>query len=149
MKNKLELKDIAGYLPYGLKVALIDNGISKTKHEIFFKDSLSAISRTKIKFSYFINYKPEDSGFNIEYKPILRPMSDLKSKSLGYAKDYGTMSDAINFHGFTTDDVLFDPTDNIIFLSDLLKDLDFFYKNHFDINGLIQKGLAVSIHDLK
>lgn len=131
---KLELKHLAPYLPYGLKVQS-----SKT-------ETLIGILENKI----FVK------EFNLAYPfgnciPILRPISEIEEY---FEKLYGMLE-----HQDVTDffDVNFlDAHDSCsieemyVFEPESLPYGTFqvLCKHHFDVFGLIPIGLAVSIHDV-
>lgn len=78
MNRQLELKDIAGYLPYGLKVEHTDYDYSdKVEKKV---GTLIYMSKDCIGFDnasdYYLNIEDIDY-YNPAIKPILRPMSDL------------------------------------------------------------------------
>lgn len=138
---KLELKHLAPYLPYGLKMifegkggrilevtGLRTAGISeKTSNLLFF----NSISET-LSCGYF--------------KPILRPISDLDKE---ITIDNNTFVPHLLLGGRPnlTDYDLKYFENNIINLSyDLVHKL---IEWHFDVFGLIDKNLAISIHDVE
>lgn len=116
---KLELKHLAPYLPYGLKVK----------------------SKSDIEGVYVHTMNEHNIGCVLEeaiteYKPILRPLSDLGSKIpltekeelaikaiiLGDTHQYGNLSYYV-----------------ILFLS----------QHHYDFQNLIEKGLAIDTNTIK
>ena len=124
--EKLELKHLAPYLPYELKVSKIHTlnigtGIGSINH----------ILTTRSK----------------NYKPILRPMSDLTTdvlykamNTLGHSAyiDWTTnereyLIEKRGFNGWLN---------NIPYIIIL-----FLFENHFDVFKLIDKGLAISYSD--
>ena len=120
--EKLELKHLAPYLPYGLKI--------KTKGGI-------------VKLLAFdINLWESNK---LELKPILRPLSDLTDEQkkiiyfdvIGTDNDmYGTLDEFIDYLGETNEYHL-----PYCIYRQLLE-------WHFDLFGLIEKGLAVDINSL-
>lgn len=87
MNDKLELKHIAGYLPYGLKVEHIDydysDKVGKKIVEVVF------LAKDCIGFNDGADYyfHPEDiDDYNPIVKPLLRPMSDLYKPCLDGGK---------------------------------------------------------------
>ena len=130
---KLELKHLAPYLPYGLKVSSLhtlnaETGIGNINHIV------KAVNQGKK-----------------QYKPRLRPLSDLNTKiyfkgnfiiPIEYIKN--------NFECFN-----FDYDDTFILSEDSVnyKYLPFMiicklFEWHFDVFGLIEKGLAIDINDV-
>jgi hypothetical protein len=121
---KLELKHLAGYLPYGLKY--------KCNGNIYYYEHCSTRD-----FDY------ENS------KPILRPLSDImkhcddlgftpnrKLSELGFGMD--NFDEDYTFEDFLSSDIL---NNSFVFIQKLLE-------WHFDIYGLIENGLAIDINTL-
>ena len=139
---KLELKHLAPYLLTKLKVKdLYENstrilmGINKNHTEpikvaLVGKDL--AVSRTLE-----------------EIKPILRPLSDLDKLN----KEFETESThgiglCFNNDGIKNlDDIWL--SYQVSCASDFLPIFEYLFKNHFDVFGLIEKGIAIDINTLK
>ena len=116
MNNKLKLKHLAPYLPYGVHLM---NEYGNWHH------------------------KTTDTYWNIKdilnYKPILRPLSDLTK-----------------VNGFSLSDMISHDYHNPFWLPEnfevkYLMHLDFekLVSWHFDVFGLIEKGLAIDINTIK
>lgn len=127
---KLEFKHLAPYLPYGLKVKYqtksampptIEKVTGIDKNEaITFYDSPNPYKQTN--FSYI--------------KPILNPMTSLSKEQI----EILSIDLKITIKYSKSKD----------FLSRMSYwDSIFLLENHFDIFGLIEKGLAISIHDVE
>lgn len=137
---KLELKHIAPYLPYKLKCQTKDKG----------ETVVSELNAAYSDNSYtFMNIVESEKGFE-EIKPILRPLSNLKD-----IKD--ELIDANEFYDSIK--ISRDGTDLIFkglgFIDDYYNTDELPYnimqvalKNHFDVFGLIEKGLAIDINTL-
>ena len=148
---KLELKHIAPYLPYGLKVAYVGYG----EHEKEIKElvGLNINSELWIKISEIgINNQSGEQPKNI--KPILRPLSDLTKKiehngekfvpskkiENDFACEWGSMAEEILFPLFDKNH-----TDiKIIPFNIMLK----LFEWHFDVFNLIENNLAIDINTL-
>jgi hypothetical protein len=121
---KLELKHLAPYLPYGLMC--LAQGEDKAQFElqgisdVYYAD-LHEIGRTVCE-----QYDFEDTF------PILRPLSDLTE----YSYTIGSYS---NLEDFKT--CVYNREVYALEWEDLLK-------HHFDVFGLIEKGLAIDINTL-
>jgi hypothetical protein len=127
---KLELKHIAAYLPYGLKI-LTNNGEAKS-----YIKSLHSLS---IFYSYPL--------VNSKDKPILRPLSDLKtSHNIFEDKAICFIDESDNGGSFTIDDIYFKYKESSF--SDWRNAYLLLLENHFDVFGLIAKGLAINVNDL-
>jgi hypothetical protein len=120
---KLELKDLAPYLPYGLKAIIRlreDSGLPINDECI--------VNVTCFEAAYL------GSEYD-EFKPILRPLSNYEDidEILNEMNDYEIIMIEDN--------------------PDLIKRLSYdvielMFKNHIDILGLIPKGLAIDINTL-
>lgn len=128
--EKLELKHIVGYFPYGLKMISQNDFVSPLIRELRVDG-----------FQFMIDTR----------KPILRPLSDLKKIAseidLEFREDLNNDNykylGIVNYsHAFSLDGkqvgVLAMP---YFFIEKLLE-------NHFDIHGLIEKGLAIDINTI-
>lgn len=122
MKMKLELKHLAPYLPYGLKY--IYKGIEWDLTHL------------------------ETSTKDREYKPILRPLSDL-TKEIEVNGEKFVPFDYISDYNPNTKEiypcVIMD--DGIIEMH-YWKDFEKLFEWHFDVFGLIDAGLAIDINTL-
>lgn len=125
---KLKLKHLAGYLPYGL--------------QIYF-ESLDGENKS----TWTLSYNEIDFLLRNRNKPILRPLSDLTKDNVLEIIEYSDFEN-IYFNG-NPSDLIFINTEDKTYLSDISKNMEFLFKNHFDIYGLIEKGLAVDINTLK
>ena len=141
--EKLELKHLAPYLPYGLKCVGIDNKFQtlKLKLENSIKD-------------YTISHLLDFDFYQI--KPTLRPLSDLtrelfftlsgKNKSTNFGVYYGfnqKEGEYLRFEGYTGRRFFKDQYKNLPYWF-----MEFLFENHFDIDDLILKGLAIDINTL-
>ena len=125
---KLELKHLAPYLPYGLK------GIETYKGSIKYLISIDLTLGLKVgdlKEDYLVHFN--------SFKPILRPLSDLKKDAeikILVEKTFETSEDGWNeFYN--------NPLDYPYYAVEVL------LKHHFDVFGLIPKGLAIDINTLE
>ena len=147
---KLELKHLAPYLPYQLKIINIE------MHENGFKNKNSIKELVLTPSNLEIGLKDIDG---IKEKLILRPISDLyKEISFGMLKTIPLDNinflyhNTPNFYFLTTDksqehlfDGKHDLSNTIIEYCVMQKLIEW----HFDVFGLIDKSLAISIHDVK
>lgn len=117
---KMEIKHLAPYLPYNLKVSSLhtlnaETGIGNINHIV------RAVNEGKK-----------------QYRPILRPLSDLSNNEW--------------YDIFVSDDI--DDIWNKWHSDNSLDCIEYYLvtiliENHFDIFGLIEKGLAIDINNLK
>lgn len=142
MKDQLQLHEIAGYLPYGLRIKILN-------HECDYV----GIEYAEVNGHYFIGdslhltYVGGSAGKDGSVcKPILRPMSDLlkpewnelsQDLDLDYRNPSGwgvdMQKDGNTIHWGLTG--IFDVCDRLS-------------KHHFDFKDLIGQGKAISIHDI-
>jgi len=145
---KLELKHLAGYLPYNLKVMSEYGEFSEIDSVYFSKDE-----HKRPSLNLMVSYAPKGfRGSNYDrIKPILRPLSDLTKEievngikmnplinlhSQGYNMNF---DEEYTFEEFIKGDIL---NNSYGFIELLLK-------WHFDIYGLIENGLAIDINTLE
>ena len=146
--DELELKHLAPYLPYGLRI----------------KEPNSEFEMTGSFLDEWFNY-----GDPIKGKPILRPMSDLKPADLkqiiGHifrdTKMIRPKMDSIKcekgfitFYDLDTSQtyVAVKPGREglpVMNMSNTFDDYSVFFALHVDMFGLIEKGLAIDINTLK
>lgn len=133
--EKLKLEHVAPYLPYGLKIQYLENEIVE----------LVGFNRNTIYHT---------TGFFVELpcnlKPILRPLSDLTKMFNGDSCYISYMWYSI----ISTDSDCFDKDEffetcelgminNLPYIV-----IPFLLEHHFDVFGLIDKGLAIDINTL-
>lgn len=148
---KLELKHLAPYLPYGLKlnykhfpgdekarrIATLtgltkEDGIETTYDEAEYNGH----SYTK---GDLINWGDRNNVHDLEVKPILRPLTDLTNDIVSeYFSDMLEDSLEIMLNHFS-----------IRPLSCKYEEVQFLLEKHFDVFGLIDKGLAIDINTLE
>ncbi|WP_101690732.1 hypothetical protein [Dysgonomonas massiliensis] len=167
---KLELKHIAPYLPYGLKVQA--TGMSDTH--------ICTVVEVGIEFGLYIRAKQKDNKHWCcsnywEMKPILRPMSDLYKEINGEVAIVELAKIACKSVGITCDISHINKYDGTVFLNSLtefsynkggnffLYDgesethylinqfelFDYLFANHYDIYGLIDQNLAINLNEIE
>lgn len=142
--EKLELKHLAPYLPYGLNMVRI-SGLD------------GRIVNTTELNTVFLHEQRWDKI----WKPILRPLSDLKNyiSKLDFRAEnevqftyYNSIPNQLTITA--TYKMMGDVFTDFIVNRNGFKNVDYWiveklFEWHFDVFGLIEKGLAVSIHDIK
>lgn len=123
----LELKDICGYLPYGLKFL---SDYFSTPHEIVSID----LTDNTADFSNNCGYTNKSLG---EVKPILRPMSDLTKEITHRGEKFVPLLALDKLNCFPISD-----TDKALRYYDKLNEW------MFDYRGLISAGLAIDVNTL-
>lgn len=148
---KLELKHLAPYLPYGLKLYRAE--LNKIYDLVVYNPSLTFAE------GYIISEVTlEGNGV----KPILRPLSDLTELGVDFATEhsinlligkdgnYGNTTLSV-YKGKLTIEIEneedYPKTERVDFIT-IQTIYDELLKNHYDIFGLIEKGLAVDINSL-
>jgi hypothetical protein len=125
----LELKHLAGYLPYGVKCSRYIGSIAK---------------------SIYIDLDPYTiNGMTYEdnlYKPILRPLSDL-TKEIEVNEEKFVPSQEYNYLRFEEISTFKGGCNAMKFIQ--ARELELLYEMHFDIYGLIEKDLAIDVNTLE
>lgn len=126
MKDQLQLQEIAGYFANGLRIKILN-----------YECDYVGIEYAEVNGYYFIGdslhltYVGGSTGKDCNScKPILTPMSDIIFPQHILGLGYRTMSRDLKEPTWT------------------LSQIQYIYKNHFDIHNLIGRGLAISIHDI-
>jgi len=128
---KLELKHVAPYLPYGLRCQTTDRG------EVVISELNAAYSDNSYSF---MNIVESEKGFQ-DIKPILKPMSALNiSYATELAKYVITLDEKYTLKIALTMIEIYKskPLDMPYVLVQIL------LQWHFDVFGLIEKGLAIA-----
>ena len=90
-------------------------------------------------------YFGEDCGISIDYvskiKPYLFPLSSITREQIFEVQEILGKNEIEIEDGFLS---IIDSSRNTITYLEILALLNWFYKNHFDINGLIPMGLAIN-----
>lgn len=122
---KLELKHLAPYFPYKLKILGLNN-----------QNKLRPLSLSSVRIASDLIYDRIN-----ENKPILRPLSDFNTRTY--------LLDCQNLDGICIEEDLSLHSKGFgIELREYMNIYDFLFKNHFDVFGLIEKGLAIDINTL-
>jgi len=141
----LELKHLSPYLPCGLKAIYNEENEENTVVTILGTSILDKERHYQIKF------KDGIVGLFIanDIKPILRPLSDLNKKKqiAEYFCSFYDHLERINPSTHETKNcaLMLDGTIEMQYYNDY----QFLFAWHFDVFGLIEKGLAIDINTLK
>ena len=153
MNDKLELKDLVGYLPYGLKCQLPKHQVRYGQQEILELNGLSLNSDKTVNPEFLLTNDDLLFGTEIKWwKPILRPLSDLVKEievdghrivpaEKIFPKEWSDFK-----RGGMRIDMMF-PWNR---LPKIWRYIDFvqLLELHFDVFGLIKRGLAVDINTI-
>ncbi len=150
--EKLEIKHLAGYLPYGLKIRVEDYRNDYVGREFDKVIGLHQWDKSGLLWSVLTEggAKP---GID-KVKPILRPLSDLtKEIEVG-----GEKFVPLNKLAFTNNLKMYQFIDGAFYSLNYAKYLEIkempyivvekLLEWHFDIHGLIEKNLAIDINTL-
>lgn len=135
----LELKDICGYLPYGLKYQWTN---MKSVRLISMTDEVDYSSQHSLSTAW-------EWMVHRQARPILRPMSDL-TKEITHKGEKFVPLDVLNNRGHFIE---FDAAGLLYTVggcmdSDWLMVFDKFHEWMFDYRGLISAGLAIDVNTL-
>lgn len=132
---KLETKHLAPYLPYGLQVEY--RGKATTLDALENEDGAFVGENRKMSFVYLKHIKP-----------ILRPLSSMLLSEATYINnllDTGVFLfvDDAGYAQIGITKYVQSEGDAFVSLSNILTASEYLFKKHFDVFGLINKGLAV------
>ena len=149
---KLELKHLAPYLPYGLKIKeyshrrgdyiIIPMGLTAKNEQFCIDGDIEYGPKTQTSIGYVIG--------DPEVKPILRPLSDL-------ARDYGECGDICKSIAFLDGhccaydewiDSFIDYPKQDRVIQAPYEIMEILFEHHFDVFGLIDAGLAIDKNTL-
>ena len=152
--NKLELKHIAPYLPYKLKVMFpceIETPELNT-------DTLMGLEKSYDESDNWLGLFDEFETVNMDnFKPILHPLSDLKVEQDRFGNYIGKMRELSeiywkdNMNSDLENCVNEERFNEVIIQSPLLVSYNILLKLfewHFDVFGLIKNGLAIDINTI-
>jgi len=132
---KLEMKHLAPYLPYGLKVVRPDG-----------RTVLQVEGITNGMYIFTENGMPENTYGDIYgSKPILRPMDDLSKNEFYDITE--SLCATENHNGWGSDMNIGGQTTHWQFKGNY-EALAVLFENHFDVFDLIPAGLAIDINTL-
>lgn len=158
--EQLETKHLAPYLPYGLmtdkgKLISIQDVCRNVKIPILkFEVSINKYDITEqiIKYPDFEPSKYHyEAGLITKIKPILRPISSMVGEN-GFI-----MFELLGLDFTTQDNDVFVSEEGRVYFEDELnfnvqhlkyETIEKLFENHFDVFGLIEKGLAININTL-
>ena len=113
--KELLLKDLCGRLPYGVKVNGVFLTYDKDKDKILYKECVK-----ELNYSHLRRYG--------NLKPYLFPLSSMTEEQ---KEEYVKLQQRVIYNG-----------QSLVNL-DVMKYVDWCYKNHIDINSLIPMSLAI------
>ena len=133
----IKLEEIVGYLPYGLKIEC--HSEYEIKKEGSYISEMVEISKTGVTDNYGNNW-------NLEIKPILRPLSDL-TKEIEVNGEKFVPTTEYSYLRFEEISTFKSGCNALQFIQ--VRELNLLYEMHFDIHNLIERGLAIDINTLE
>ena len=131
--KELLLKDLCARLPYGVKIELT-----------WWVMNEGMYMNTTLEPDHIDQLLNDEDG-DAEIKPYLFPFSSITSEQLFEVQEILGKNEIKIEDGFLR---IVDSDRNTISYLEILAVLNWFYKNHFDINGLIPMGLAIDATEL-
>ena len=130
--KELLLRDLCNRLPYNVMCQV------EFKEDGKYNSKVMLLSGIFTDEAYFTT--KGGSIYSNEYKPYLFPLSSMTSEQLFEVQEIMGKNEIEIEDGFFN---IIDSSRNTITYLEILAVLEWFYKNHFDISGLIEKGLAI------
>lgn len=134
--KELLIKDLCARLPYDVIVDYAHNAFD-VRNGYYMKHESKCILSCYL-LDVFISPRQNEEGEYI--KPYLFPLSSMTSEQLFEVQEILGKNEIKIEDGFLR---IVDSDRNTISYLEILALLEWFYKNHFDINGLIPMGLAI------
>ena len=135
----LLIKDLSSRLPYAVHIQHI-SGFSGTLYDISMHHKYDENDNVYDAICYTDFFGDGDSITIEHFKPYLFPLSSMTSEQLFEVQEIMGKNEIEIADAFFN---IIDSSRNTITYLEILAVLEWFYKNHFDINGLIEKGLAI------
>lgn len=136
-KEKLTLKELAGYLPYRL------NGSYLLSDVIHLSEGQKDETRNKILCDYSVRF------FLLYCKPHLRPLSDLTKEIEHNGEKFLPFFRINEYTKFTKSELISVVKDNHWLKFRPCTMIEMLYEWHFDVFGLIKRDLAIDINTLQ
>ena len=130
--KELLLRDLCNRLPYNVMCQV------EFKEDGKYNSKVMLLSGIFTDEAYFTT--KGGSIYSNEFKPYLFPLTSMTSEQLFEVQEIMGKNEIEIEDGFFN---IIDSSRNTITYLEILAVLEWFYKNHFDINGLIEKGLAI------
>ena len=135
--KELLIKDLCARLPYNVICQVEYKGNGKYKSKVML---LSGIFTDEAYFT-----TKGGSIYSNEYKPYLFPLSSMTKEQLFEVQKILGKNEIEIEDGFLR---IIDAERNTLTYLEILAVLEWFYKNHFDVNNLISMGLAIDATNL-
>ena len=144
--KELLLKDLCARLPYSVKVQFKTNSVIENKYKFIYNvdGEYEYINIGKSNLTLDI-IKMLSNNCIDDIKPYLFPLSSMTSEQLFEVQEILGKNEIEIGDGFLH---IIDSDRNTITYLEILALLEWFYKNHFDVNNLIYMGLAIDATNL-
>lgn len=141
MKKSIPLKEIVGFLPYGIKCKIIESPLKDEIHVLsgINYDGLASLG-TGGRFGFI------QRGFR-QFKPIVRPLSDL-TKEITINREFFIPIDELSQYVSQQTDNGINGLEWRIISTFPYKDIQKLHEWHFDVYDWIKDGLAIDINTL-
>jgi len=126
--RQLVAKALCGYLPYGLKFRQTDESTITLKGLCIEGNIITVNPKMQYGFNLVNEYG------DLEYKPYLRPMSDMTEKEMSELRQWGSLC---MYNDNTVQDI------GVYGAIHSIPVIDWLNAHHFDYRGLIEMGLAL------
>lgn len=147
--NELTLEVLVPYLPYGLKINILNYKCDYVGIEYAIANGYYIMNN-----EFYITYDGGSTGKGVnDFKPILRPLSEaivpyykIKPDEEGWKEPNDLF---VDYNGNVAIDFKIGGKTISWALIDIQKYMQSLFKDHYDVFGLIEKSLAIDINTLK
>ena len=142
--KELLLKDLCARLPYGVRVFVSGDDFDNYQYP-YLLTAISKFGQDSFCKIYSPIYTPLGCPGIENVKPYLFPLSSMTREQLFEVQEMLGKNEIEVNDGFLH---IINSDRNTITYLELLALLEWFYKNHFDIDNIISKGLAIDATNL-
>ena len=142
--KELLLKDLCARLPYGVRVFISGDDFDNYQYP-YLLTAISKFGQDSFCKIYSPIYTPLGCPGIENVKPYLFPLSSMTREQLFEVQEMLGKNEIEVNDGFLH---IINSDRNTITYLELLALLEWFYKNHFDIDNIIPKGLAIDATNL-
>lgn len=144
-KDKILLiRDLCSRLPYGVSVKHVPTGLISKLNGIKLLQCYNDTNFVQ-DLTGEIRFFGDDFANIEDFKPMLRPFSDLTEEELNELDKYTEVEWEKTFKLIENNNDKDEQKAKKLLMVTEFKDLSFFYSHHIDICGLIPKNLAIQV----